>query len=296
MARTGLQIWQFNVDYGQGNINEDDTQIPMSFAFVKTNWSTNWMRTVDPAPSCESLDGAVRLRDTYYAQNIGFIPWGEARGADKAYAEGLMCGQIAAKLMLPYMLNLEDGPGFWQAAPGAPQEFLRGFRDGGGGELWLEVDSRSGHVAGTQLRDWIADPIVTRYWPEPYWRDFYPNSPGIERVGWAINDSTAPLLALGVPKDRITCVLPGDVPANEMQEAIRVLRESQFNGLMIYRRGTVRQEVLDYIDSLQQEDWPGYAPPPQPEPTLEDLLTATRAYLGAAAATLDAATAKASQK
>lgn len=297
MAKVGIQIWQFDTDYGQGNIPDDDTQIPMSVAVVKTNWSLSWMRTVDAAPSVESLDGVRRVAGVYRSQGIDFIPWGEAHGGAKAYDEGYLMGQIAeAAGRGVYMLDLESGPvDYWNAAPGAVQRFLQGFRDGGGRELWVEPDARRGHEVAIQLDDWLADSIVTRWYPQTYWQDFYPNHSGnTDRVLWAIEAATVNLREGGVLNSRIFPVFNGDDRSTRVEWEVGLdhLRRNGYGGVMVWRRGTMSREVMDLFASLPEDQMPGYVPPVPPAPTPEpDFLTpirAAREFAQATVVTLDA--------
>ena len=297
MAKLGIQIWQFDQDYGQGNIPDNDAEIPLSVAVVKTNWSTNWMRTVDAAPSAESLDGVRRLAGIYRDQGIDFVPWGEAHGGAKAYDEGYMMGQIAAACGHGvYMLDLEgDRAHYWNAAPGAVQEFMRGFRDGGGRELWVEPDARRGHEAAIQLDDWIADPTVTRWYPQTYWQDFYPNHASENRVLWGIEDATTNLRKRGVLNSRIFPVFNGDArsTAGEWQFGFEMLRQEGYGGVMVWRRGTLSRPVMDYIAGLPDDQMPGYVPPPlppvtEPDPDFLTPIRAAREFAQATVVTLDA--------
>lgn len=288
----GQFVWETSRDYALVTSADDmegyaaeaarlDDELPISYIFLKCNDGQNWIRRWDSYGPA-SLDD-VRLRiAAYNARGIGCIPWGLSYGGTQAYADGRLAGQIAAAAGHGiYMLDLEPYRGFWQAAPGAPAEFVRGFVEMGGRELWLVPDSRVQHHATIQIADWLTFPIVTRWWPQAYWTLFADGLPVRQSVAKAVQ----PLIDLGVARNAIFPVYmttndAGTVwaPAAELLEAIDYAVEERLGGCAWWRHGLTNDEQFRAMGERPMPAFPAppvlpgpvvpVPPPPVPQPVL----------------------------
>lgn len=261
-------IWQFrgqdgdgDHDYGSGTLQEDDGDLPIGHMFVKALDGVTFMANLELSPvAIDSPDGATRVALGYQSRGIGMTPWGVHHGATvgSATLEGARAGAIAAAVKGRYMVNLEDGPGFWQGGPDEVAAFLDGFARAGGAEIWICLDSRAGHVVNEQLPAWMASPLVTTYYPEVYWPDFQTS------VGQAWNDCIAPLFNAGIPMAKIVPVFPGDAHPDDFKLATSAAHSGGCPGFAVWRRGTLTAETIAVIAALPEWDAP--TPPPSSAP------------------------------
>ena len=100
--RLPVFVHQFDSGYADNGLGSDDTRLPLSEVWGKTNDGLTWMAQWDGHPAAiGSLDAVVRTeRDVYAPQGIDYRPWGVVHGrwpgvADCARNEGRMAGEIA---------------------------------------------------------------------------------------------------------------------------------------------------------------------------------------------------------
>lgn len=254
--KAGVFQWQFDKDY-PATIPGDDSQLPISYMFVKAIDGLDWMASFDTHPA--HIGDATTLRaafDSYRAQGIGCVPWGVAKGGGNAYSEGRLAARCAVTCEGLFILDLEPYPGFWTGGPAEVAQYLRGFRDGGGRELWLTPDTRAGALAGIAFNSWIADPIVTRVLPQGYWTDF--------QTGWehGLHLSLDPIQFL--PKSKVWPVLPANGATQDAGAAITWLEQQGYPGFAIWRRGTLTQDMIDALNARPAYSVGGVVVPPAP--------------------------------
>lgn len=260
--KLGVFIWTTGRDYGQGRIPDDDTLGAMSVALFKVNDGLEY-QNYTPADTKILADGIFR------PQGIDFMPWGVARGwyADWAYAEGRLAGEHAAAAGRPYILDLEPYPDkYWQGIPGTAAAFCRGYAETSQGQnLRICPDARN---SGINLEEWVAEPVVDVWHPQIYSRAYG------ESLDLWLGKGSAPLERLGVPRSKIYPVLAtwrqaeGDpsISADALEEDLRRLAYDGYPGAALWRRGTMSQEQVDRLLSID----PIFAPPAPPEPSLRE--------------------------
>lgn len=269
-------------------LRDDDTTLPMSYAFGKAN---------EGAVFYYSPDEAAELAQMYQRQGIGFVPWGIGRGATVSAAdtEGHEAGQLAAAVEGCYMLDLEPYPAqYWAGVPGAATAFCNSYKAaveaaGKRPVLWLTVDARN---PGINLDEWRAfeDVLDIRYWPQAYGPEFYPATyPDFSVMLHGLLDACNPLLNAGIEKSRIWPVLStysvragmngqseyvGPLDGDVLTKAIQQVHDFAFPGVALFRRGTLSNELADAINAMP-DPWASTQEPPQEpppsEPTLQQL-------------------------
>lgn len=260
-----LWVWQIGNDYVQG-LPDDDAQMPMSSAYFKANDGLFMMGNISPG-SPVSVADVARIRDIYYAQNLGFVPWGVARGGATAASEGSLAGRIAQQCSGVYIVDLEDGPGYWSGGNAEVDAYINAFRNAGGRELWLCPDTRVGHLAGISFDRWLQSPTVTKILPQIYWVDFQQSY--IE----AFAASLVPLNGRGLDarSGRVYPVLQGDAP--DLIAGAQQLTDWGYPGWSVWRRGTLTPANVATLNALGGMSMP----PPVPVKTYEDGLVEGRA-------------------
>lgn len=290
--KLGIWVWNTRNDYNTGIIENDDTKLPMSFAFSKIGDTRNWY--YDP-------QGVADLARIYTDQGIGQIPWYVGRGfnLDSAYYEGWDFGQRVAAFQGCGILDLEPYPNeYWQGVPGTPTNFVRGFEDCGGTELHLSPDARN---HGINLDEWEQlrrdkPHLHIRYLPQAYWTEFRQD---MER---GISAAIQPLINAGVPPEAIWPVLPtyyvtGPLsnpiytPMNpdDMERQLRLVADAGAPGASLWRRGFLSRETADRILAMPDIFNPAPPPPPpEPEhpPTVPPLVAA-REFIAGGLALID---------
>ena len=210
-----------------------------------------------------SIEECMELAAGYRQQGIAFYPWGVSRGVYPA-EEGDIAGQVAKELGVPFILDLEDGPLFWQGDAEAVREWVRAYKHHASA-LWIAPDARIGHP-GIQLDEWVKSEIATRWLPQAYWVDFQQGwKLGMERAYKPIEDALVRVLGVTVREAdaRIAPVLPGYATPDDMQAAIEWSQQDPpFVDFSIWMRGNTTGEVYDRIQALP--DFVGPQPPASP--------------------------------
>lgn len=295
MAKYGIWTARGLDDYGSPYIEDDDTKIPMSFAFGKIGDSGNMY--YDAA-------SMKRYAQIYTDQGIGYIGWYVGRGfsPDDAYHEGWNVGLLAAAHQGCAILDLEPYPAqYWQGISGTPRAFTRGFIDAGGVELHLCPDARN---SGINLDEWELcrnefPQLHIRYLPQAYWTEFRQD---MER---GIHAAIDPLLNAGIPKEIIWPVLPTyyvDGPIQspsyhpmlgaDLEASIRFVAGLGHPGVSFWRRGFISREAADHILAMDDPFAPPAPPPPpgpQPESEIEHSIQVALAHINAAKISVESA-------
>lgn len=266
--------WQFQNEYpGEAGVTTDDSQLPISEYWGKTNDGLNWQSVYDNhAVEFKDIASVVRAeREIYGAQGIEFKPWGVVRGqqpgwsgTDYATREGTLAGQIAKAATVAgeravYIVDLEpyyhggSTPQFWRndlgAGPAHVRAFIAAFTAAGGQELFIAPDARAGHLDPVSFRTWIESPVVTLIMPQVYWTDF-------KRTPQASLDTAKSELAkFNVHPARIVAVTPGNGSAADMKAGIEHAHAIGFRGVSVWRRGTTTKAVYDAIASMNDPWW-----------------------------------------
>ena len=283
--------WQFQNEYpGEAGATTDDSKLPISEYWGKTNDGLNWQGVYDAhALEFKDLASVHHMEARVYGQQgIEFKPWGVVRGAQVGWsgtsyakAEGTLAGQIAVASAGPgeratYIIDLEpyyhggSTPQFWRndlgAGPAHVRAFITSFKAAGGQELFIAPDARPGHLDPVSFATWLEDPCVTLIMPQVYWTDFK-RSPAA-----SLDTAKSELMKYGVIPSRVVAVTPGNSTPQDMRDGIRHAHSIGFRGVSVWRRGTISPEVFDAIASM---DDPWYVPPvvdpPKPEAPRVDL-------------------------
>lgn len=261
--KTGIFVWEFGhegQDYS-GPVSVDDAALPLAAVFVKALDGATFMGAIDDSPvAIESPAGAQRVAQAYAARGIRMVPWGvvQCPSITQAQLEGARAGAVAASVLGTYIVDLEDGPGFFAGDDETVGAFVESFQQAGGRELWICADTRAAHIAPTHLGRWMGSAIVTRLMPMIYWPAF------VQAPGFAITDCLAPLSAMNPAT--IVPVFPADADPQELVSAINMARASHLGGFTLWRRGTLTQGTVDILQSLP--DWDGASGPVEVIPIL----------------------------
>lgn len=288
--------WQFQNEYpGEAGSPVDDTELPISEFWGKTNDGLNWQGVYDNHPA-EFVDIASVLRaerDIYGKQGVEFKPWGVVRGQqpgwdlyEYARREGELAAMIAKAAAGPgekavYIVDLEP---FYHGGPGNPQffrndlmpteaikaavvrAFIEAFKKGGGQEIFIAPDARTAHLEPVGFRVWLEDPIVTLIMPQVYWTDF--KQPPVT----ALTNAKQVLAGYGVVPERIVAVVPGNSTPADMEAGIGTAANLGFRGVSVWRRGTTPPAVWKAIAEMD-DPWasvPGTPPVPHDVWTPQD--------------------------
>jgi len=263
---------QFNTAYSPQpplGVTTNDTELPISDVYVKTNDGVVWMARWDThnaaIASVEALTSAVRI---YEAQGIGTRPWGVVSGLAPE-EEGRLAATVARAAGGAYIVDLEPyyhgGPGnpqYWRsdlgAGPAAVDEFARSFLANGGTELWLSVDARDPHLDPVSFSQWTLPwHKVMRCLPQVYFTDFS-TSPE-----FALDKAVTTLADHGwTNRASIYPVLPADAEPEEMMQAIRYAHALGCGGVSLWQRATLRSDTMADVAELA-DPW---TPTPPIEP------------------------------
>lgn len=265
-VKTGVFVWNIKNDYTNGRIPIDDKQGAMSVVLFKVNDGLEY-QTYTAEVTRHFAD------EVYRPQGIDFHPWGVARGwsLDIARKEGHIAGEHAAAAKREYILDLEPyKEDYWQGISGTPRAFCEGYAETSEGQnLRLCPDARN---FGINLDEWAKEPIVSAWHPQLYATAF-----GESLRSWE-ERAVYPILDLGVPIQRIYPVLaayyatPGEpsISPDDLERDMRYLAKEGYPGAALWRRGSMSQEVVARLLSMDDPFNP--TPPPIPFPNPADRL------------------------
>jgi hypothetical protein len=242
-------IWNLNDDYP--GVNNDDSQLPIGRACLKTHESSRWF-------SAAQLAGYI---DTYRQQGIEFsarcVPTGLTD--DAALAISVLNDMRAAGIAEPWLqmdVEVEPTQYFWKGTPAQLEGVFSRIRSAC---PWAKLilctyqfdEATYGISRLIPYIDWIAT--------MSYWNDFR-TAPEL-RLQYEVSQ----LARHGKP---IQFGLPGNVAAGEMTRALRWLDPR--GGLeippIIWRRGTTTLETWNAIAAYQMQWQPPAPPKPEPDP------------------------------
>lgn len=292
-----IAVWLHQFDNGYpGLVGSDDSQLPFSAVYGKTNDGTRWQSTWDRHGVAigEAADVTRAERDIYAPQGIEYVPWGVIAGRSEAGSvagsEGTLAGQIAKAAAGPgeratYIVDLEPSyhggatPQFWRddlgAGPAEVSEFIGQFMRNGGQEIWIAPDARDPHLSPVAFEAWWAADIVTRVLPQVYYTDFSkPRTATAADAKAAIDTAVATLEAHGVrQRVNIHPILPADSEPGVLVGAIRYCHEIGCGGVSIWQRGNMGIEVAQAIAAMED---PWAAPEPAVEAPKVDIAAIRR--------------------
>ncbi len=221
-------------------------------------------------------------REIYGAQGIGWIPWGVIHGRwggssdNYARSEGHLAGRIARAgaaegEMAVYIVDLEPHyfapfPAFWRedlgAGPAEVMQFLAGFREGGGDEIWLAVDPRVGHLPNVSFSAWAEQGlIVRRILPMVYFTDFVaPRAATARDTEVALSNAVATFGDFGIAPPAIYPVLPAPATPSVMEFAIGLSHRLGCGGVSVYHRGNLSLDTANTIAGMYDPWDPAGAP------------------------------------
>jgi hypothetical protein len=246
---TEVWIWNLNDDYP--GVNNDDSQLPIGRACLKTHESSRWF-------SAAQLAGYI---DTYRQQGIEFSAWCVPTGLtdDAALAISVLNDMRAAGIAEPWLqmdVEVEPTQYFWKGTPAQLEGVFSRIRSAC---PWAKLilctyqfdEATYGISRLIPYIDWIAT--------MSYWNDFR-TAPEL-RLQYEVSQ----LARHGKP---IQFGLPGNVAAGEMTRALRWLDPR--GGLeippIVWRRGTTTLETWNAIAAYQMQWQPPAPPKPEPDP------------------------------
>lgn len=251
-----VETWVWNLDGDYPGVTNDDTQLPIGRACLKTHESSRWF-------SAAQIAGFV---DIYRQQGIDFSAWCVPTGLvdDSGLAISVLNDMRAAGIESPWLqmdVEVEPTPNFWKGTPAQLEQVFARIRQAC---PWATIilctyqfdNSFYGIDRVAPYADWLCT--------MSYWNDFR-TSPE-ERMQFEVNQ----LRRHGKP---IQFGLPGNAPSHEMTRALEWLAPR--GGLeippIIWRRGTTTRATWDAIAAFQKaQPNPPLPPSPDPKPPVDD--------------------------